>query len=656
MLQVKKGESAFRPLQIINEERSTHGLRYGDYTRYRTHCAHKTHRLRQSLKMTHGKGRDFKKLAPIAPENANDGHLQLLLFETERAWAHAQELSAPEEARRSTARYRRSHNYLSRLLTLARSPSLAAPLSPQATVELLVYALIHTARFNLRRSLSSTATYYGLQRGADSEVSENEDDTTSAYPLIHLSIAHALLEELESTAGTSKEVALARSFKDEIGPEIRWCVHEFNRGGNEEDEEDVELKQFVLKWKKREWDIDGIVGDIAPAYAENVIADYNALINGLKGKAPGDGHTIGKRHVLEELLWDNKPVPVRNPELVDVLLKVQEATGRLKSDASSEGTSINAKGGKGKNTRGRIAKYDGILLSLSDAVDEARKLVEAQQVSGSSSITSPGSENRDIHFMQSYLTFLHLTYRVERDLILLFALSDHASASGRHSSPQNTASILHLLSGVLQSLFQALALPIVDESPDLSTALSLRISHVKAQRALYLAQAYAHNSHKRYGEAVTLTQRGHLHIREARSTLAMLPEAFSSHLEFYPMQAETLDVLEARLKADEEQYKIEWFAYNGGVVGEQEPGSKHQKPVFFDIAFNYVQPPMERLRVRAGLPAIVVDEAGATKVNAKVLKAKAEEELEKEEEKEEEKPMMGRGGLSGFLGSWWGRK
>ncbi|KAG6891905.1 hypothetical protein C0992_002945, partial [Termitomyces sp. T32_za158] len=36
------------------------------------HCANRTHRLRSTLKMTHGKGRDFKKLPPITPENTKD--------------------------------------------------------------------------------------------------------------------------------------------------------------------------------------------------------------------------------------------------------------------------------------------------------------------------------------------------------------------------------------------------------------------------------------------------------------------------------------------------------------------------------------------------------------------------------------------------------
>lgn len=37
------------------------------------HCANRTHRLRSSLKITHGKGKEFKKLPPITPEVVNDG-------------------------------------------------------------------------------------------------------------------------------------------------------------------------------------------------------------------------------------------------------------------------------------------------------------------------------------------------------------------------------------------------------------------------------------------------------------------------------------------------------------------------------------------------------------------------------------------------------
>lgn len=244
-------------------------------------------------------------------------------------------------------------------------------------MELIIYALIHTARFNLRRPSASTAAYYSLEHV--SEVSGGED-ATSAYPLVQLSVAYALLDELEKTAHTSKEVALARAFKDEIGPEIRWCVHEFNRGSEAEDKGNVDLEKHVLAWKKREWDIVGIVGDIAPAYAERVVKGYGTLVDKLEAEATSGDGPAGKKLILEDLVWDGEPVPVRNPELVDVLLKLQEATRRLKVETSNEEVGVKTKGTKGKTARGRIAKYDGVLQSLSDAVDQARKLVEAQQV------------------------------------------------------------------------------------------------------------------------------------------------------------------------------------------------------------------------------------------------------------------------------------
>lgn len=64
-------------LQLANGQRNAYGLRYNDFTRYRKHCANRTHRLRSTLKMTHGKGREFKKLPPLSTENIKDGQCVL---------------------------------------------------------------------------------------------------------------------------------------------------------------------------------------------------------------------------------------------------------------------------------------------------------------------------------------------------------------------------------------------------------------------------------------------------------------------------------------------------------------------------------------------------------------------------------------------------
>jgi signal recognition particle subunit SRP68 len=174
--------------------------------------------------------------------------------------------------------------------------------------------------------------------------------------LIQLSVARGLLDELAVRATTSRDQALAVLFADEIGPEIRYCAHELGRA--------------------KSYDIDGIVAELAGRHRNEVVEGCDALVEKLKSE--GNASLSGQvKKKLEELSWEGKPVPVRNPELVDVLLKVQDAEARL------EGHKITSSDKSHKESRSKkgISAYDAILLALSDAEEVARKLMEAQQVS-----------------------------------------------------------------------------------------------------------------------------------------------------------------------------------------------------------------------------------------------------------------------------------
>ena len=171
-----------------------------------------------------------------------------------------------------------------------------------------------------------------------------------------MSVARGLLDELAASATTSRDQALAVLFADEIGPEIRYCAHELGR--------------------EKSYDVDGIVAKFAAKHRNEVVEGCDALINKLQSEGKAN-HTGQAKKKLEELSWEGKPVPVRNPELVDVLLKVQDAEARLDVHkiASSDKPHKESRSKKG------VAAYDAILLALSDAEEVARKLVEAQQVS-----------------------------------------------------------------------------------------------------------------------------------------------------------------------------------------------------------------------------------------------------------------------------------
>ncbi|KAH7926186.1 hypothetical protein BV22DRAFT_373123 [Leucogyrophana mollusca] len=636
---------SFRALQLANEQRNAYGLRYNDFTRYRKHCANRTHRLRSSLKMTHGKGREFKKLPPLTTDNIKDGHLQLLLFEAERAWAYSQDLAAQalqptneDQAgtlrHSATGRFRRAVNWSTQLLSHSQSLCAASRLSAEGLIQVTIYTLIVNGRFLRYR-----------------------DDFEDA--LIQLSVARHLLDELASRAVTSRDQALATLFADDIGPEIRYCAHELGRA--------------------KAYDVDAIVAELSSKYRNDIVEGCEALLEKFRkeGEASGKGES---RKKLATLMWEDQPVPVRNPELVDVLLRVQDAETKIlasrqkkNAEAEDDKEAKKSKQGKAHGSKKGVAAYDAILLALSDAEDVARKLMEAQQQTGGSS-TGSAAGTRDIQFIHAYIVYQLLSRRIQRDLLLISVLLSSHRPQPSHPTPKGqkaTAAlskskkeqvdarlypaVVKLLDTVVQSLTQMRNLSIVDESPDLASAVEARLTFTKARRCSYLGQCYV--GVKKHAEALTLIQHAIIHLRETRSTLTTFdvdPIASGSPA-FYPLSSPDVDDLEASIAQDGLQFKNEWFDYNGGSINGD--SKTYKKPLFFDIALNYVQLDMDRLQQRAGkAPAPPVALAAPVPVEAeKKQPAKSRlEEVVRPATPEPEAPA--RGGLSSLLGGWWGRK
>ena len=177
-------------------------------------------------------------------------------------------------------------------------------------------------------------------------------------------------------------------------------------------------------------------------------------------------------------------------------------------------------------------------------------------------------------------------------------------------------------------------------------------------RCRYLALTYV--PVKKYGEALTLLQRSNIHLREARSMLSMVHTDPISNGDpaFYAIAADDLDQLDKELGEDNNRFKNDWFAYNGGSLSAE--NKDYKKPLFFDIALNYVQLDMNRLQERAGKqvqPAVLTptpiraEDSAADK--RPVAKAKAEEI---QRPATPEPSAHTGGGLSSLLGGWWGRR
>lgn len=547
--------------------------------------------------------------------------MELLLFESERAWAYSQDLvtqslqpanedQAGSLRHSATGRFRRAVHWSTQLLSHCQSLYASSYLSAEGLMQITIYTLILNGRFLRYR--------------------DNFEDA-----VIQLSVARHLLDELADRAATSRDQALATVFADEIGPEIRYCAHELGR--------------------ERAYDVDAIAAELSGKHRGEIVEGCDALI--LKFRQEGEVAGKGEgRKKLTALMWEGQPVPVRNPELVDVLLRVQEAEAKItqsREPVRAEG--VSDKGRKGKSgshgSKKGVAAYDAILLALSDAEEVARKLVEAQQNSGSSSTSAAGT--RDIHFVHAYIVYQLLSRRIQRDLLLVSALlSSHrpqASAKPKkeHVDARLYPAVVKLLDTVIQGLAQMRNLSIVDESPDLASAVEARLTFTKARRCSYLSQCYV--AVKKYAEALSLIQHATIYLRETRSTLSIFSEdpISSGSPAYYPLTSSDLDILESTITQDGLTIKNEWFAYNGGSIDAD--NKTYKKPLFFDIALNYVQLDMDRLQERAGKASAPV----LVPVQAVPAKSRLEE-VARPNTPEPQVPA--RGGLSSLLEGWWGRK
>ena len=119
---------------------------------------------------------------------------------------------------------------------------------------------------------------------------------------------------------------------------------------------------------------------------------------------------------------------------------------------------------------------------------------------------------------------------------------------------------------------------------------------------------------------------------------------------FFPLKNDEIKEFENTVVSDSLQFKRDWFAYNGGSL-KADP-TTYKKPLFFNIALNYVELDMDRLQERTGKKPITppTSTLAASKAKSESSKAKVEEHTESTQ------PLpQARAGLSSLLGGWWSK-
>ncbi|XP_053565195.1 signal recognition particle subunit SRP68 [Bombina bombina] len=187
-------------LQIIKESQQQHGLRHGDFQRYRGYCSRRMRRLRKTLNFKMGNRHKFTGKKITVEMLSDNRYLLVILMDAERAWSYAMQLK--QEA--NTEPRKRFH-LLSRLRKAVKH---AEDLEK----------LCDSDRVDAKTKLEAQA-YMAYLSGMLQFEQQQWEDAMNAFnkcKTIYEKLASAFTEEL---------AVLYNQRVEEISPNIRYCAY-----------------------------------------------------------------------------------------------------------------------------------------------------------------------------------------------------------------------------------------------------------------------------------------------------------------------------------------------------------------------------------------------------------------------------------------------
>lgn len=258
-------------LQLLKSAQMQHGLRHGDYTRYRRYCTARLRRLYKSLKFTHGRGKYTRKA--ITENTVTDVRfLHILLYTAERAWSYAM-----EKRQLPDGPNRRQRIYLiGRLRKAVKWASL--------------FAQLCAIKGDSRTSLEAEAYASYMKGNLLFEQDQNWDTA-----LRNFKSARAVYEEL-GKYGDLENQLLCRERVEELEPSIRYCLHKIGQSNLQASE----LLQIG--------EMEGPALDLFRSKLEAVMAEARSQ----------------QAASMTEFNWLGHRFPVSNPKTRVSILKAQE--------------------------------------------------------------------------------------------------------------------------------------------------------------------------------------------------------------------------------------------------------------------------------------------------------------------------------------------
>ncbi|KAH8301243.1 hypothetical protein KR018_009226 [Drosophila ironensis] len=258
-------------LHMIKDAQQQHGLRHGDFQRYRGYCTRRIRRLRKALKYPQGDKRHFKRrdvtIGQLTGKKADERFIHIPLISAERAWAYAMQLKQES----NTEPRKRFH-----LINKLRRACFYA---------LQLQELCNTEAFDARTKLECEA-YVAWMHGTlhfELQLWKSAGEHLKRAQVVYENLAKALPDD---------EQELYRAKVNEFTPNLRYCAYNISGGAS-----------------------GGKIDEILELRAQGVLENLDVLVSQTKTESSEGLQTID---------WRGRKVTVRPEKVRLFLLSAQE--------------------------------------------------------------------------------------------------------------------------------------------------------------------------------------------------------------------------------------------------------------------------------------------------------------------------------------------
>ncbi|KAF2231028.1 putative signal recognition particle [Viridothelium virens] len=483
-------------------------LAIGDYNSYRIQLTRQLSSLRKKLGRSTPKHAKFNPKATVTAEDIGKNHefVYLLLLSSERAWAHAMHMRsshAEDQANGRITGSTRSH-ILSRL-------NKASKVAEKLMELLRDRDAAHTSELDLLEA----EAYFFVLRGAEyfekDHISEDGSinswksclEENSAARVLYQSLLHDTKMELfkEVLAGT-------------VDPSIRYAAYRLRISRT------IPIANIAMRYfPKNRLDLTSRVSKLDPKALSEEKANKDGAIS---------------EDIPNNIAWRSRTANIADASIGQGLAAVETAAAHLDSFLSSPES-------KQRSRQDRAAAYDDVLIASQDTVDVTRRAIEELEREG---VAEGDPRMQDLRVTDLAVNYALVGWRIGRYRILMgsddglslpneeprFPTQSPNDGKDWRQRPESKGRKLarlrervSLFDSILQSIDSIKELRGAARDAGFMKELEAQRSYFRALRCLNIA--YSHELDAAHAEALALTARAHELLRGSASVLSKLAPA-----------------------------------------------------------------------------------------------------------------------------------